>query len=123
MPISPDTNKIDERWLHDHHWDTPIEVVIVLAGIAGAQNLDVAVAANRKRRIREVTARFTGTANTVVSIIYDTIVKLSFDLPSQTTRVWSSQDGREFTAGQIPRVMASVVTGGTLYVTAAGVEV
>jgi len=47
---------------------------------------------------------------------------LSIDVSAQSTRVWSSQDGREVAAGLQPVVQTSDVTGGSTYVSAAGVE-
>lgn len=113
-----------ERWLHENHWDNDAEVQIIAAGAAGAQNLGAAVAALHRRRIRELTIRSSCTVNTVVYLraLGTTFIKVSLDIPSQTTRVWISQDGREFDAAEQPQVYASDVTGGTIYVTAGGVE-
>jgi hypothetical protein len=77
------------------------------------------------RRIREITIRHTGTNNTVVTLKVAGVggaVKLTIDVPAQTTRVWSSQDGRKFVAGEQPAVQSSDVTGGNTYISAAGVE-
>ena len=48
---------------------------------------------------------------------------MTIDVPAQTTRVWSSQDGREFVAGEQPTVQTSDITGGSTFVSATGVEV
>jgi hypothetical protein len=110
-----------EEYLHKNHWEAS-EVTISVAGDAGKQNLGSPVPSGKKRRIREITVRHTGTANTVVSLMVGSTVKLTIDVPAQTTRVWSSQDGREFAAGEQPTVQSSDVTGGSTYVSAAGVE-
>ena len=114
-----------ERWLHVNHWNTPAEVPLVAAGVAGELALGAAVAAGAVRRIREVTVRHTGTANTVISILDQSggNVIISFDVPAQTTRTWSSQDGRAVAATLTPVVQTSDVTGGGAMVSAAGVEV
>jgi len=117
------TNTNPERWLHENHWDNDAEVQIVAAGIAGAQNLGVPVAAGEQRRIRELTIRNTCPVDVVVYLRAQITgnIKLSLDVPTQTTRVWSSQDGREFGAAEQPQVYANV-TGGTIYASASGVE-
>jgi len=110
-----------EEFLHENHWESG-EVEIDTAGAAGQKNLGSVVPTLKTRRIREITIRHTGTNNTVVSLLVDTTVKLSIDVPAQTTRVWSSQDGRSFDAGEQPIVQSSDVTGGSTFVSAAGVE-
>jgi hypothetical protein len=114
-----------EQWLHDNHWEPTAQIAITVAGAPGEQNVGAAVAAGKIRRIREVTARHTGSVNTVVSILDATAgnIKLSFDVPPQSTRTWSSQDGRAIAATLQPVVQTSDVTGGPTYVSAAGVEV
>lgn len=113
-----------EQWLHTYHWDNDGEVTIAAAGAAGEQQLGAAVASGAVRRIREVTARHAGTANTVVSILDETggNVILSIDIPAQSIRTWGSEDGRQVTAGKTPVVQSSDVTGGNTIVSAAGVE-
>ena len=114
-------NTNPERWLHDHHWEAE-QVTIAVAGALGEQNLGTAVATGT-RRIREITIRHAGTNNTVVTLlIAGGAIKLTIDVPAQTTRVWSSEDGKVFTSGQQPAVQTSDVTGGSTYVSAAGVE-
>jgi hypothetical protein len=117
-------NTNPERWLQIYHWNTAAEVTIAVAGAGGQQNLGAAVAAGRLRRIREVTVRHAGSANTVVTI-YDANggnIIITIDVPAQTTRTWSSQDGRGIAATLQPVIRTSDVTGGSTYVTAAGVE-
>ena len=111
-----------ELWLQSNHWDSD-EVAVVAAGVGGQQNLGAAVAALKVRRIREITIRHAGSANTVVTLLVSGgTTKATIDVPAQTTRVWSSQDGRAFTAAQQPAVQTSDVTGGSTYVSASGVE-
>ena len=114
-------NTNPERWLHENHWDC-LEVTINAAGAAGQQNLGNPVAAGATRRIREITVRHAGTNNTVVTLLDATGNRLTFDVPAQTSRTWSSQDGREFVAGAQPIVQSSDVTGGNTFVSASGVE-
>lgn len=114
------TNTNPEKWLQDYHWDSG-QVTIAAAGAGGQQNLGTPVTA--ERRIREITIRHAGTNATVVTLlIAGGAIRLSIDVPAQTTRVWSSQDGRLFSAGEQPAVQTSDVTGGSTYVSAAGVE-
>jgi hypothetical protein len=112
-----------EQWLHDNHWETPAEVIVAAAGVGGQQNLGAAVPALKVRRVREITIRNAGTNNTVVTLLIAAgATKLTIDIPPQTTRVWSSEDGRAFIAAQQPAVQTSDVTGGSTYITASGVE-
>ncbi|MBA7468138.1 hypothetical protein ES707_03379 [subsurface metagenome] len=112
-----------ERWLHDNHWEAD-EVTIAVAGVPGEQNLGVVVPAGVTQRIRELTIRHAGTNNTVVTLLISGgATKITIDIPAQTTRVWSSQDGREFDPTEQPAVQTSDVTGGSTYVSAGGVEV
>jgi len=118
-------NTNPERWLHDNHWEAD-EVTIAAAGVGGQQNLGVVVPAGVTRRIREITIRHAGTNNTIVTLlIAGGATKLMIGVPAQSvsTRVWSSQDGRAFTVGQQPAVQTSDITGGSTFVSAAGVEV
>jgi hypothetical protein len=111
-----------ERWLHTYHWDCN-EVTIAAAGVGGQQPLGAAVGAGLTRRIREITIRHAGTANTVVTLlIAGGAARLTVDVPAQTTRVCSSQDGRVFTVGQVSAVQTSDITGGSTFVSASGVE-
>ena len=112
-------NTNPERWLQDNHWNCD-EVELVAAATALA--LGAAVAVGATRRIREITIRNVGSNNTVVTITDGTDIKLSIDVPAQTTRVWSSQDGRLFAAGETPDAQTSDITGGSTYVSAGGVE-
>lgn len=118
------THTNPERYLHIYHWNTATEVTIAAAGAGGQQNFGAAVAAGMRRRIKEVTVRHAGSENTVVTI-YDANggnIILTIDVPAQTTRTWSSQDGRGVAATLQPVIRTSSVTGGSTYVTAAGVE-
>jgi hypothetical protein len=111
-----------ELWLHQHHWEAE-EVTISAAGVGGQQNLGAVVGAGLTRRIRELTIRHTGTNNTVVTLLISGgATKVTIDVPAQSTRVWSSEDGRKFVAGEQPAVQSSDVTGGNTYISAAGVE-
>lgn len=109
------------KWLHDKHWVAD-EVTISAAGSAGQQNLGSKVSVGKTLRIREITVRHAGSNDTVVTLLVDTTTKLSFHVGAGTTRVWSSQDGRKFNAGEQPLVQSSDVTGGNTFVSAAGVE-
>lgn len=129
--LMPPTKTVDtgehtnpEQWLHDFNWNPAAEIPIVLAGAPGELALGAAVGADVVRRIREVTVRHAGTNNTVVSILDQTAgnIIISFDVPAQTTRTWSSQDGRAVAATLQPVVQSSDVTGGNTMVSAAGVE-
>jgi len=118
------TNTNPELWLHNNHWNPAAEITIAAAGAGGEQALGAAVGAGVTRRIREVTIRHEGTNNTVVSILDASggNILLSIDVPAQTTRTWSSQDGRAVAATLQPVVQTSDVTGGSTYVSASGVE-
>ena len=121
MPFPPDYEN-SEQWLHENHWDCN-EVTVTPAGAPGQQNLGAAVPAGQTRRIRELHVRHAGTNNTVVTLlIAGGAVRRSWDIPAQTTRTISSEDGWEFTAAQQPAVQTSDVTGGSTYVGAEGVE-
>jgi hypothetical protein len=111
-----------EDWLHDNHWEAE-EVTINAAGAGGQQNLGAVVGTGLTRRIRELTIRHAGTNNTVVTLlIAGGATKVTIDVPAQSTRVWSSQDGREFAAGEQSAVQSSDVTGGNTFISASGVE-
>lgn len=110
-----------EQWLQDYHWDCD-QVAIIAVNAGGQQNLGAAVGAGLTRRIREITIRHSGTETTVVSILVGTDVRVSLSLTAGTTVVWSSDNGRSFEAAQQPIVQASNVTGGTVFISASGVE-
>lgn len=117
-------NTNPERWLQDNHWSTPAEVTIAAAGAPGEQNFGGAVGAGLVRRIREVSIRNEGSNATVVTI-YDATagnILLTIDVPAATTIVWSSQDGRDVAATLQPVIRTSDVTGGSTFVSGAGVE-
>ena len=100
------------------------EVDIAAAGHAGEQVLSAAVPAGSTRRIKQLTVRHAGSNPTVVTLLVDGgATKLTFDVPANTTRVWTSTDGRAFTVGQVPAVQSSDVTGGDTYVSASGSDV
>jgi len=114
-----------QRFLHNYHWGSGAEVDLDAA--ATPESLGAAVATGRVRRIREITVRHAGSGNTVITLGVNLgdaneEIRLTFDVPAQTTRVWSSEDGRSFSAGEQPEVQTSNVTGGHSYVTAAGIE-
>lgn len=114
-----------EQWLHDYHWDTDGEVEITVDGVPGVKVLGAAVGSGLKRRVREITVRSPATQNIVLHVRLQTTadVKLSLDVPAQTTRQWSSQDGRLFNAAAQPEVYVSNLPAGTtIFVSAAGVE-
>jgi len=109
-----------ERYRQDNNWEA--EEVTALAA-ATNYNLGAAVSAGKTLRIREITIRHAGSNNTVVTLlIVGGNTKVTIDVPANTTRVWSSQDGREFTATQQPAVQTSDITGGSTFVSAAGIE-
>jgi len=111
-----------ERYRQDNHWEAE-EVEVAAVGVGGQQNLGAAVSADKTLRIREITIRHAGTNNTVVTLlITGGATKVTIDVPATTTRVWSSQDGREFTATQQPAVQTTDITGGSTFVSAAGIE-
>ena len=115
-------NTNPERWLQVYHWDCN-EVNVVVAGVGGQQSLGAAVGAGLRRRIREITLRHTGTANTVATILVSGgATKLTVDVPPQTTRIWTSEDGIAFEAAEQPACQTSDITGGGLFVSARGVE-
>jgi len=112
-------NTNPERWLHDYHWNCD---EVELDAAATAEALGVVVATGKKRRIREITIRHTGSNDTVVTITDGTNNILSIDVSAESTRLWSSQDGRELVAGEIPYAQTSDITGGSTYISASGVE-
>jgi hypothetical protein len=115
-------NTNPEKYLHDNHWEAE-EVTISAAGAGGQQNLGAVVGTGLTRRIRELTIRHAGTNNTVVTLlIAGGATKVTIDVPAQSTRVWSSQDGREFAAGEQSACQSSDVTGGNTFISASGVE-
>lgn len=122
----PDVTEIEARihnaeaWRHANHWDCD-EVNVVAIGVGGEQNFGAPIPVGVTRRIREITIRHTGTNNTIITILISgAATKITIDVPAQTTRVWSSEDGIEFTDAQQPAVQTSDVTGGGAYVSARG---
>jgi len=114
-----------ESYRHKYHWETEEEVEITAAGASGEQSLgEAAPQADTYIRVRELTVRNSGNVDTVVQLLakQDSTyhVKLSIDVPSGTTRMWESGQGRKFSYGQQPVVRASPV-GGTIYVSGSGV--
>ena len=116
------TNTNPERWLHDNHWDNGAELVL---NAAAAINLGAVVGAGVTRRIRSITVRNTALVNTVITLsqVVPAQNRLSFDVPAQTTRVWSEQDAVEFAAGVQVQISSSAAAAGAgSYIHAAGVE-
>ena len=112
----------DAAWRHANHWEVN-EVTIAVAGAPGQQNLGPVVPAGQRRRIRTINIRHTGTQNTVVTLlIAGGAVKDSIDVPAQTTRLWSVEDGADFNTGEQSAIRTSDVTGGPTYVTPVGVQ-
>jgi len=127
MVTAEELSSHSESFKHKYHWETPEEVQIIEAGQAGEKNLgNPPSQADKYIRIKEITIRNSGSADTVIQLLakyngnYD--VKLSIDVPANTTRMWESEQGRKFTYGQQPVVRATVVSGGTIFVSASGVE-
>ena len=113
----------DSIWDFLNGWTSGAEADLATAATDAV--LGVAVAAGKTRRIREITVRHAGTNNTVVTLKVSGVggaIRLTFDVPAQTSRTWSSEDGRAFTAGEVPAVQTSDITGGHTFVTASGVE-
>jgi len=115
-----------ESYRHKYHWETSEEVQIITAGQAGEQNFGSPPSlADRYVRIKEITIRNSGSVDTVIQLLakyngnYD--VKLSIDVPANTTRMWESEQGRKFTYGQQPIVRATAV-GSTIYLSGSGIE-
>ncbi len=111
-----------ERWLHDNHWDSGAELVL---NAVAAVNMGAVVGAGVTRRVRSITVRNTSTNNTVITLsqVAPAQNRKSFDVPAQTTRTWSEQDGVEFLAGVQVQIESSAgAVGDEAYVTAAGVE-
>lgn len=117
-------NTNPERWLQDNHWEPEAEITIAATGAGGEEEVGDPVATGETRRIREITIRHEGTDNTVVTLLDESggNIKVSIDVPAQTTRVWSSQDGRSIAATLQPVIQTSDVTGGSTYVSLSGVE-
>jgi len=115
-------NTNPERWLHDNHWDNGAELVL---NAAAAVNLGAAVGAGATRRIRSITVRNTALVNTVITLSQAAPAqnRVSFDVPAQTTRVWSEQDAVEFLAAVQPQIASSAAAvGAETYIHASGVE-
>lgn len=107
--------------MHQHHWEQE-QIEISQAGETGQQNLGGPVPSGQTRRVREITVRNAGTNNTVFQILVGSDVYLSFDVAPGTTVIWTSEDGRSFSAGVQPVIRTSDVTGGSTFVSASGVE-
>jgi len=117
----------EESYRHKYHWETPEEVQIITAGQAGEQNFGNSPAyTDRHIRITEITVRNSGTVDTVVQLLAKSngnyVIKLSLDVPSDTTREWESVQGRKFNYREQPIIRATVVTGGTVYASGSGIE-
>lgn len=120
MPVFP-ASLSSEEYRDKHHWDCD-EVTIDTAGEPGKKNLGAAVPTGKKRRIRALKIRHTGTNNTVVTVLVGTTPKTTIDVPPQTTRVYSEQDGIKIKAAEQPIVQSSDVTGGDTLIRASGLE-
>jgi len=115
-----------ENYKHRFHWEAE-EVQIIDAGQAGEQNLGSGpLTIDKTIRINELTLRNSGTADTVVSLLAlsDAVyrVKVSIICTAASSVEWESNQGRKFVYGEQPIVRASVVTGGTIYISASGIE-
>lgn len=77
-------------------------------------------------RVKELTILNEATADTVITLlslenlVYTVRLRVKVSLGS--IREWESEQGRKFGYGQQPIVRASPVTGGTIYITASGIE-
>lgn len=114
-----------EKYRGKHHWDFPCQVSACASGVGGQQNLTPPVSAGYQRRIRELTIRNAMPNDTVVSLVVSGgCTRLSLDVPTQTTRQWSSQDGRLFNAGEVPGLQTSVSGShpNCVFITGAGLE-
>lgn len=115
-------NTNPEKWMHDHHWDSGAELVL---NAAAPVNLVAPVAAGATRRVRSITVRNTALANTVITVsqLLPLQNRVSFDVPAQTTRVWSEEDGVEFLAAvQVQISSSAAAVGSETYIHASGVE-
>ena len=113
---------LPDPYMQDNHWESG-EIDINAAGADFL--LGAPVAAGKKRRVREITVRHAGTNNTVITLKINGAggaISLSIDVPAQTTRVWSSQDGRIFLAAIQPAIQSSDITNGHTFVSASGIE-
>jgi len=128
--LMPPTKTVDsgthtnpQQWLHDNNW-SPDEITIAAAGAPGEQPLGAAVAAGALRRLRELSIVHEGTNNTVVTVLDATLgnIVLRVPVPAATMVIWSSEDGRPFAAATQPVIQTSDITGGSTFVTCAGVE-
>lgn len=114
------THTNPEKYLHDNHWESGETTI---SGAGADVSLGSVVGAGKTRRIREITIRHAGINNTVVTLkIASGATKLTLDIPAQTTRVWSSENGRLFNTAEQAAVQSSNVTGGSTYISASGVE-
>ncbi|GAH64177.1 unnamed protein product, partial [marine sediment metagenome] len=66
------TNTNPEKWLQDNHWEPDAEITIIAIDAGGEQPVGGAVPAGETRRIREITIRHEGSANTVVTLLDET---------------------------------------------------
>jgi len=115
-----------ENYKHRFHWEAE-EVQIIAAGQAGEQNLGSgSLTLDKTVRINELTLRNSGTADTVISLLVlsDAVyrVKVSIICTADSSVEWESDQGRKYIFGEQPIVRASVVTGGTIYISGSGIE-
>jgi hypothetical protein len=115
-----------ESYKHKYHWETSEEVQIISPGESGEQSFGSPPSlADHYIRIKEMTIRNSGGSDTVIQLLakidggYN--VKLSIDVPKNTTREWESEQGRRFSYGEQPVVRATAV-GGTIYLSGSGIE-
>lgn len=110
----------EEYYRGHHHWQFCEIFCCASALVSGALLPPV----DRPVRVRELTIRNTSTRPVVLFMqISGGCVKLSLDVPSQTTRQWSSQDGRRFPSGVFGfYVVPSCTYPSCVYITGAGLE-
>jgi hypothetical protein len=110
--------------MHDNHWDTGAEVQLSTAPVT----FGGVVPSGKTRRIREITVRNYDDEDHIIILgvnLNDATEerRLTFRVPAQTTLVWSSENGRSFSAGEQPEMEANVpVAPIDVYVSGAGIE-
>jgi len=109
------------RFTHDHNWSAD-ETQIILANTE--YNLGSPPVAGKTLCITEVSVRTTTPGDVVVTVRVagETVAKITVNVLAGSTAVWSSIDGRRFEATEQPVVLSDNVAGGTLYVSASGLE-
>lgn len=126
----------EEDYRRKHHWQFAEISCCVSSWIHAPSGMIYclsAVPSCVQVRVQEITIRNTAPQNIVVHMgvsatgwPYPTLSprKLSLDVPAQTTRVWSSQPGRVFTALQriCFQITPSTITPSCIFITGAGLE-